>query len=104
MVWRRRREALCEDPAYDSGKYKRIRNNPTVNVAPCNARGKITGPEFTGRARILSWQEERTARKLLIANTGWLVCHFGAARMNTWKLKSLLEPSVQRRYCEHRIG
>lgn len=36
-----------------SGKYKRIRNNPEVKVAPCTIRGKITGPEFSARARIL---------------------------------------------------
>ncbi len=30
----------------DSGKYKRIRNNPKVRIAPCTMRGKITGPEF----------------------------------------------------------
>jgi hypothetical protein len=30
----------------DSGKTKRIRNNPQVRVAPCTIRGKVTGPEF----------------------------------------------------------
>ncbi len=35
----------------DSGKYKRIRNNPKVKIAPCNMRGTITGPEFSGIAR-----------------------------------------------------
>ena len=37
----------------DSGKYKRIRNNPKVKIAPCTIRGKITGPEFAATARIL---------------------------------------------------
>jgi PPOX class probable F420-dependent enzyme len=37
----------------DSGKYKRIRNNPQVQVAPCTVRGKITGPEFAASAQIL---------------------------------------------------
>ncbi|HXR16340.1 MAG TPA: PPOX class F420-dependent oxidoreductase [Terriglobales bacterium] len=37
----------------DSGKYKRIRNNPQVRIAPCTIRGKITGPDFTASARIL---------------------------------------------------
>jgi PPOX class probable F420-dependent enzyme len=37
----------------DSGKCKRLRNNPTVRVAPCTIRGKVTGPEFPGQARIL---------------------------------------------------
>jgi uncharacterized protein len=39
---------------HDSGKYKRIRNNPQVKIAPCNMRGTITGPEFSGRARVVS--------------------------------------------------
>jgi len=37
----------------DSGKYKRIRNNSQVRIAPCTVRGKITGPEFAAAARIL---------------------------------------------------
>src|SRR3981081_1457997 len=36
-----------------SGKYKRIRNNPKVRVAPCTIRGIVTGPEFAAIARIL---------------------------------------------------
>ena len=49
----------------DSGKYKRIRNNPDVRVAPCTMRGKILGPEFPARARILPANEWASARKLL---------------------------------------
>jgi uncharacterized protein len=48
----------------DSGKYKRIRNNAGVRVAPCTMRGKVTGPEFAGTARILpegDWPEARKA-------------------------------------------
>jgi len=48
----------------DSGKYKRIRNNPQVRVAPCTIRGKITGPDFAATARILpteDWPQARTA-------------------------------------------
>jgi PPOX class probable F420-dependent enzyme len=37
----------------DSGKCKRIRNNPRAKVAACTIRGKITGPEFDARVRIL---------------------------------------------------
>jgi uncharacterized protein len=46
----------------DSGKCKRIRNNPQVRVAPCTIRGKITGPEFAGEARILSPEQFPHAR------------------------------------------
>ena len=46
----------------DSGKYKRIRNNPQVRVAPCTMRGKIIGPEFAATARILPPEEWPRAR------------------------------------------
>ena len=36
----------------DSGKAKRIRNNPRVRVASCTISGKVTGPEFEAYARI----------------------------------------------------
>ena len=49
----------------DSGKYKRIRNNPQVRVAPCTIRGKIIGPEFSARARILPEQDWPQANKTI---------------------------------------
>lgn len=49
----------------DSWKYKRIRNNPRVLVAPCTARGRITGPDAEGRARILAPEEFPAARRAL---------------------------------------
>ena len=48
-----------------SGKVKRIRNNPQVAVAPSTIRGRITGPEFAARARILGKEESPHARELL---------------------------------------
>ncbi len=72
----------------DSGKYKRIRNNPEVRIAPCTIRGKITGPEFPAKVRILprqSWQEARDA----IHRKYWL------ARLPFWSKKNeYLEISV----------
>ena len=56
----------------DSGKYKRIRNNPQVRIAPCNMRGKITGPEFPATARTLAPEDWPRARKLL-ASKYWLM-------------------------------
>jgi uncharacterized protein len=47
----------------DSGKCKRLRNNPGVRVAPCTMRGKVTGPEFAGQARILPEEDFPRARK-----------------------------------------
>ena len=49
----------------DSWKYKRIRNNPRVSVAPCTMRGKVTGPDFPGQARVLPQEEWSDARKVL---------------------------------------
>ena len=47
------------------GKYKRIRNNPRVAVAPCTMRGKVIGPEFPGTARIMQPEEFAPARRLI---------------------------------------
>ena len=49
----------------DSGKYKRIRNNARIRIAPCTMRGKVTGPEFAGIARILSPSEWELARSAI---------------------------------------
>ncbi len=36
----------------DSGKIKRIRNNPQVNIAPCKRLGKVTGAWMAARASV----------------------------------------------------
>ena len=48
-----------------SGKYKRIRNNSAVRVAPCTFRGVVTGPESAAVARILPGEEYAAARKTI---------------------------------------
>jgi PPOX class probable F420-dependent enzyme len=35
----------------DTGKYKRIRNNPSVQVAPCNSRGRLKGAWIKAEAK-----------------------------------------------------
>ena len=47
------------------GKYKRIRNNPQVTIAPCTIRGKVTGPDFPATARIMRPEEFGRVRKLI---------------------------------------
>ena len=47
------------------GKYKRIRNNPQVRVAPCSVRGRVTGPEYPATARILPVEEHSRARQII---------------------------------------
>lgn len=49
----------------DSGKCKRIRNNPEVRVAPCTMRGRITGADVTGKARTLPQADFEWARKTI---------------------------------------
>jgi PPOX class probable F420-dependent enzyme len=56
----------------DTGKYKRIRNNPRVRIAPCTIRGKITGPEFAATTRVLPSEDWLWARKI-IEDKYWLM-------------------------------
>jgi PPOX class probable F420-dependent enzyme len=66
----------------DSGKYKRIRNNPKVRIAPCTVRGRITGPEFTAAASILPVSGWPLAQAL-IEKKYWL------ARIPFWSKKNI---------------
>ena len=49
----------------DSWKVKRIRNNPRVRVAVCNARGTIKGPWLDAMASLVEGDERLAADKLL---------------------------------------
>ena len=48
-----------------SGKAKRIRRNPAVQVASCTARGQLRGQPLSGVARVLSGPEADTADTLI---------------------------------------
>jgi uncharacterized protein len=48
-----------------SGKVKRIRNNPLVNVAPCDMRGGLQGEWVPARAEILAGTEAQHGMQLL---------------------------------------
>jgi PPOX class probable F420-dependent enzyme len=65
----------------DMWKYKRIRNNPRVTVAPCTIRGKITGPDFSGTARVLP-PDQWPRAKQAINQKYWL------ARLPFWSKKN----------------
>jgi len=54
-----------------SYKVNRIRNNPRVRVAPCDARGKIKGEWVDASARRLDEAESRRANDLLNRKYGW---------------------------------
>jgi uncharacterized protein len=66
----------------DSGKYKRIRNNPQVKLAPCTMGGKITGPESSGTARVLPEKQWPEAKKALDRKY-WM------ARLPFWSKKNV---------------
>jgi PPOX class probable F420-dependent enzyme len=63
--------AVADGKAYfvtasDSGKARRLADNPEVTLAPCTIGGKVTGETVAGRARLLDPEErKRTARGLL---------------------------------------
>lgn len=51
---------------YDKAwKARRLRSNPNVEIAPCTFRGRQTGPAIRARARLLSGDEAKQARRAL---------------------------------------
>ncbi len=48
-----------------SGKAKRIRNLSAVKIAPCDARGNVTGSWIGANAEIVGGEEARTGMRLL---------------------------------------
>jgi len=49
----------------DSGKVKRIRNNPRVRIAPCNMKGDVKGTWVEARARLCNSDEAEKGQTLL---------------------------------------
>jgi uncharacterized protein len=54
----------------NSGKVKRIRHDPHVAVAPCNARGKELGPAISGDAEVVD--DTLVVESLLARKYGWM--------------------------------
>ncbi|TMI43305.1 PPOX class F420-dependent oxidoreductase [Candidatus Bathyarchaeota archaeon] len=48
-----------------TGKIKRIRNNPRVRIAPCNARGTVKGAWVDGEARMIERESSEHVFTLL---------------------------------------
>lgn len=59
-------EDLVVTTSGSSGKAKRIRNFPVVDVALCDMRGKISGPLIDAAAEILSPAETESLEKLFV--------------------------------------
>lgn len=57
--------------AKQSGKVKRIRSNPTVEIAPSTHLGKPRGPAFRASARLLSVGEQHRVEQLMNDKYGW---------------------------------
>ncbi len=54
-----------------TGKFKRIRRNPKVQLTPCTMRGKVVGPTMEAVARILPANEEALAERALESSYDW---------------------------------
>ena len=49
----------------NTGKVKRIRNNPRVKIAPCTMRGELLGESVDARAEIVTGEEATSGMGLL---------------------------------------
>jgi PPOX class probable F420-dependent enzyme len=56
----------------DAGKVKRIRQNPTVRIVPCDARGHPKGAWVEAKARILDARGAVRGHTLLNQKYGWM--------------------------------
>ena len=55
----------------DSGKVKRLRHTARVTVAPCDIRGRVTGPAVEATAVLTEPHRWRQARAALARRYGW---------------------------------
>ena len=77
--------------ASDSGKARRLADNPVVSLAPCTVSGKVTGEPVDGRARRLARDERRTTAKGLLRPTGGLFWSLVMYRLFQGKKMELYE-------------
>jgi PPOX class probable F420-dependent enzyme len=64
--------ALYIRTATSAGKYKRIRNNPSVRIAPCDMRGNVKGEWVQAKAARATEAEAAEAYRLLRKKYGLL--------------------------------
>ena len=62
--------------AVDSGKAKRLKNNPCVQLGPSNHSGKLLGAIETGRARFVAKEKYPALDQAFRAKYGWQVTLF----------------------------
>ncbi len=51
----------------NSGKIKRLRNNSSVLIAPCDVRGRLTGDAFGGTAAVIDGERIAAVKRLMAA-------------------------------------
>ena len=61
----------------ETGKAKRIRNNPNVVLAPSDFRGKPKGPDLRATARLTNQRKGDPADRALGQKYGWQYRAFG---------------------------
>lgn len=71
-VWfARAGDALYVFTDVESGKVKRIRNDPRVSLAPCDMRGRVRGGSIEAAARALDEHEFALADRAFAGKYGW---------------------------------
>lgn len=80
-VWLvRQGETLLVTTQASSGKVRRIRNNPQVLLAPCDARGRLKGEQVSGTATLQDPQQTERTTELIRKRyglLGWLLTRRG---------------------------
>ncbi|MCX6055440.1 MAG: PPOX class F420-dependent oxidoreductase [Chloroflexi bacterium] len=56
-------EELCFTTESDSGKVKRMKNNPNVRIAPCKMDGTVTGDWCDAKIRFMEESEFKNTEK-----------------------------------------
>ncbi|HXW45088.1 MAG TPA: PPOX class F420-dependent oxidoreductase [Streptosporangiaceae bacterium] len=81
-----------------TGKAKRLRHNPAVQVAPATARGRPLGPPLRAEARLLGGEESDRAARMLARKHpilhGWLIPWYHRRRGWTTQQYRLEQPGT----------
>ncbi len=78
----------------ESGKVKRIRNNPQVQIAPCDVRGGLKGDPMPARARLLSEEAFPAADRALTRKYGLLKRLFDLFQRRSKRVYLAIEPTA----------
>ena len=67
----------------ESFKVKRLRNDPRIEVAPCDVRGKVAdgAPRFVGTGRVVTDREEFTEIRRAVSKKYWIF----STLMDVWE-------------------